>query len=171
MTDVTRNSCLFAVTSTDMSHAFERTRSSYCCVFSTHRHQASTAVKHTQSVCPCRFVILATQESHKIPGAYGVYSCVWRLCVVFLEHGGGALGIFKSPVCTYNQAWTLSLSASHYFSFLSKRSGRRMPPAERSALYIRRNAFSYVLLTININSCSTISWSFGDVNPNPRRSI
>ena len=26
------------------------------------------------------------------------------------------------------------LSASHYFSFLSKRSGRRMPPAERSAL-------------------------------------
>ena len=25
---------------------------------------------------------------------------------------------------------------SHYFSFLSKRSGRRMPPAERSALYI-----------------------------------
>ena len=27
------------------------------------------------------------------------------------------------------------LSASHYFSFLSKRSGRRMPPAERSALY------------------------------------
>ena len=27
------------------------------------------------------------------------------------------------------------LSASHYFSFLSKRSGRRMPPAKRSALY------------------------------------
>ena len=65
-------------------------------------------------------------------------TCVWRLWVVFLEHGGGALGIFKSPVCTYNQAWTFSLSASHYFSFLSKRSGRRMPPAERSALYIIR---------------------------------
>ena len=29
-----------------------------------------------------------------------------------------------------------SLSASHCFSFLSKRSGRRRPPAERSALYI-----------------------------------
>ena len=28
------------------------------------------------------------------------------------------------------------MSASHYFSFLSKRSGRRMPPEERSALYI-----------------------------------
>ena len=59
---------------------------------------------------------------------------VW---VVFLEHGGGALGIFKSPVYTYNQAWTFSLFDSHYFSFQSKRSGRRMPPAERSALYIR----------------------------------
>ena len=61
---------------------------------------------------------------------------MWRLWVVFLEHGGGALGIFKSPVCTYNQAWAFSLSASHSFGFLSKRSGRRMPPAERSALYI-----------------------------------
>ena len=29
-----------------------------------------------------------------------------------------------------------SFSASHYFSFLSKRSGWRMPPAERSALYV-----------------------------------
>ena len=29
-----------------------------------------------------------------------------------------------------------SFPASHYFSFLSKRSGRRMPPAERSALYL-----------------------------------
>ena len=66
---------------------------------------------------------------------YAVYSCVWRLWVVFLEHGDVALGIFKSPVCTYNQAWSLSLSASHYFCFLSERSGRRMPPAVRSALY------------------------------------
>ena len=57
---------------------------------------------------------------------------VWRLWVVFLKHGGGALGIFKSPVCTYNQAWTFSLSASYYFSFLSKRSGRRMPPASEA---------------------------------------
>ena len=42
---------------------------------------------------------------------------MWRLWFVFLEHGGVALGIFKSPVCTYNQAWTFSLSASQYFSF------------------------------------------------------
>ena len=36
---------------------------------------------------------------------------------------------------TINQTWTFSYSASHYFSFLAIRSGRRMPPAERSALY------------------------------------
>ena len=40
---------------------------------------------------------------------------------------------FKSPVCTTIKHGLL-FSASHYFSFLSKRSGRRMPPAERSAL-------------------------------------
>ena len=37
---------------------------------------------------------------NKMPGTYAVYSCVWCLWVVFLEHGGGAPGIFKSPVCT-----------------------------------------------------------------------
>ena len=104
-------------------------------------------VQHTQ--CPCRFVILATKalqsqasrqtyvytsriQDTRYIQTYAVYSCVWRLWVVSLEHGGGALGIFKSPVWTYNQAWTFSLPSSHYFSFLSKRSGRRMPPAERS---------------------------------------
>ena len=49
---------------------------------------------------------------------YAVYSCVWRLWGVFLEHGGGALGIFKSPVSTYNQSWTF---VRFTFSFLSKR--------------------------------------------------
>ena len=74
------------------------------------------------------------RDTRYIHTLYVVYSCVWRLWVVFLEHGGGALGIFKSPACIYNQAWTFSLSASHYCPILSKRSGRRMPPAERSAL-------------------------------------
>ena len=35
-----------------------------------------------------------------------------------------------------------SFSASHHFSFLSKRSGRRMPPAERIALYKHTWIFS-----------------------------
>ena len=46
------------------------------------------------------------RRKYKIPGTYAVYSCVWGLWVVFLERGGEALGIFKSPVCTYNQPWT-----------------------------------------------------------------
>ena len=37
----------------------------------------------------------------------------------------GALGIFKSPVCTHNQAWTFSFCPLH-----------TMTPAERSALYV-----------------------------------
>ena len=53
----------------------------------------------------------------------GTYSCVWRLWVVFLEYGCGALGIFNSPAFTSNQSYD-PLSASHYFSFLSKRSKR-----------------------------------------------
>ena len=37
------------------------------------------------------------------------------------------------------------LSASHYFLFLSKRSGRRMPPAERSALYYILHLVFYIV--------------------------
>ena len=74
-------------------------------------------------------------------------SCVWRPWDVFLEHGGGALGTFKSPNCTYNQAWTFSSSTSHYFCFLGKRSGRRMPPAERSAFYLSLTLYQYTLTT------------------------
>ena len=62
VTAVTRNSRLFAVTSTTCSTPLKDLEV-YCWVFSTHRHQASTTVKHTQSVRPCPFVILATKES------------------------------------------------------------------------------------------------------------
>ena len=69
---------------------------------------------------------------------------MWRPSF-FLKHGGGTLGIVKSPVCNYNLEKTTfnhgPLSASHnlmyFFSFLSERSGRRRPPAERSALHIQ----------------------------------
>ena len=44
------------------------------------------------------------------------------LRVVFQERGGGAIGIFKSPDCTYNQSWTSVLGTSivgstSYFRF------------------------------------------------------
>ena len=136
-----------------MFHAFKRTSS---CVFSTHRHEASTfnSPAHPVSVRAdssssrqwtlnshkLRDRHVYIHRKYKIPGAYirGILicTCVWRLRVVFLEHGGGALGLFISLVCTYLQSsMDLSLSASHYLSFLSKRIGRRMPPAEQSAFY------------------------------------
>ena len=71
---------------------------------------------------------------------------MWRPSCFLLNHGGGALGNIKSPVCNYdNNKKTIfnhgPLSASHsnlmYFSFLSERIGRRRSPAERSALYVR----------------------------------
>ena len=76
----------------------------------------------------------------------------WRPSCFLLNHGGGTLGFIKSPVCNYDQnkknyiyiyiciqSWTSVGFAYYsnlmYFSFLSERSGRRGPPAERSALY------------------------------------
>ena len=83
-------------------------------------------IQHTQ--CPCRFVILATkalqsQASRQtyiyIANAtrYQVHTRYTHACgvwVVFLEHGGGALGIFKSPVCTYLRSNHGPLSASRF---------------------------------------------------------
>ena len=95
------------------------------------------------------FYTYASTTRYKVH-TYAVYSCVWRLWVVFLERDGGALGIFKSPVRTYDHAWT----------FLSKRSRRRMPPAKRSALYVllvhnsMRRVVSYQVLGV-VRACST----------------
>ena len=68
---------------------------------------------------------------------------MWRPSCFSLKHGGGTLGIIKSPVCNYNHRKEATfnhgpLSASHnlmYFFFLSERGGRRRPPPHRSALY------------------------------------
>ena len=62
---------------------------------------------------------------------YGVVLIHEASSCFYLKHGGGALGIAKSPVCNYNEITTINhgpLSASHnfmYFSFLSERGGRR----------------------------------------------
>ena len=59
------------------------------------------------------------------------------------------------------QAWTFSLSASHYFCFLSKRSarsGRRMLPAERSALYIVRIILCFTFLFVYHSYFCHSSW-------------
>ena len=107
VTHVTRNSRLFAVTST-------------------------TCSTHTQSVSvpihPIETDIYIHIANTRYEGyTYAVYSCVWRLWVVFLEHGGGGLLAFSC------RQFALTIMD---FSFPSKGSGQRMPPAERSALYL-----------------------------------
>ena len=117
-------------------------------------------IQHTQ--CLCRFVVLATKAllSQASRQTY-IYIYTWQIqqlisthylstwyahacCVrvVQMEQGGGALGIFKPPVCTYlyNQSRTfcqLHICTVYILPPWSKRSGRRMPPAKRSALYER----------------------------------
>ena len=96
-------------------------------------------VQHAQ--CPCRVVILAPKAllSHASRQTYTFIANTWLvqdtrcihprfthacgLWVVLLEHGGGALGIFKSPICTYNQSWPFVRFP--LFLSLSKRNGRR----------------------------------------------
>ena len=72
-------------------------------------------------------------------GVVLIYVCGIR--AVFLKHGGGALGIVKSPVCNYNHRKTKinhgPLPASHSlmdFSFLSERKCR--PRSQAPCMYI-----------------------------------
>ena len=78
-----------------------------------------------------------------MPGTY-IRGIVMRVASVGCFPGAWRRGSWHfqvATVCTYNQVpgTDFSFSASHHFSFLSKRSGQRMPPAERSALYIIRS--------------------------------
>ena len=105
-------------------------------------------IQHTQ--CPCRFVILATKalQSQASRQTYIYIASATRYQVHTRYTHGVASGLFSWSMAARLLAFSSRqfaltinhgpLFASHYFSFLSKRSGRRMPPAERSALYIIR---------------------------------
>ena len=147
-----KNSRLFAVTSTTCSTPIKQLRTCVrvVAVFSPPidiqealvQHTVSVPIRHPSDKSSVRIVTsfeadlyIIHRKYNEIPGtSIYIRGIIMRVASVgfFLEHAGGALGIFKSPVCTYNQAGPLS--ASHYFSLLSKRSGRRMPPAHRSGL-------------------------------------
>ena len=60
---------------------------------------------------------------------------VFGVCGLFSWSKAAGLLAFSSRQFARTIKLDFSLSASHYFSFLSERSGRRMQPAERSALY------------------------------------
>ena len=81
--------------------------------------------------------------------AYGIL-CIWHPRCFSRSMAVGVLALPKSSFCT---CYREPLSASHnllYFSFLSERSGRRMPPAERSAL------LTYVLALLRQNQRDSI---------------
>ena len=104
-----------------------------CCVFktvfSTHPHPASTidSPAHPVSVPShpsgkssvvtsfetdtATYTYIANTTRYQVHTRYTHACGVW---VVFLEHGGGALGIFKSPVCTYLRSNHGPLSASRF---------------------------------------------------------
>ena len=108
----------------------------------------------TPSLCPCRFVILATKKalnSHKLRDRH-VYASqiqdtrqvhtyirgiLMRVASVGCFPGAWRWGSWHFQVASLHlqSSMNLYLSASQYFSFLSKRSGRHTPPAERNALY------------------------------------
>ena len=107
VTDVTKNSGPFTVTSTTCSTLL-------LAVFFPPIDTQQALGQHTE--CPCRFVMLATKSSvvtsfetgicihskfSKIPGTYAVYTYACGVWVVFLEYGCGALGIVKSPCLLY----------------------------------------------------------------------
>ena len=150
VTDVTENSRrLVAATSTTCSTLVTA-------VFESPIDIQQALVQHTQSVSvPIRRPSDKNSVSHKLRDrhivriyivntttcqvhiSYAVYSRVWRLCVVFLEHGGGALGIFKSPVCTYNQAWTFLYPLHTVFpSSASAAGGVGRPLSEAPCIYM-----------------------------------
>ena len=103
-------------TAVSLCHFNQMFHAGDCCVFktvfSTHRHPASTVnspahpvsvpIRHpgdkSSAVTSLETDIYLHRKRNKTPGGTYTHACgVW---VVFLEHGGGALGIFKSPVCT-----------------------------------------------------------------------
>ena len=113
VTDVTKNSRLLAVTSTTCSTLLLPG----CCVcfdcFSTHRHPAhpvSVPIRHPRD--NSSVVTSFERDIYNVASTTRCEAnrrCTHHACavrVVFLERGGGALGIVKSPVCTYNRPWT-----------------------------------------------------------------
>ena len=132
-----------------------------CCVFSTHRHPASTieCSAHPVSV-PIRHdgdrssVVTSFEtgtcihrEYNKIPGTYAVYTHACGVWVVFLEYGCGALGIFKSPAFTYNQ----SCPPFRFTLFFLPEQPQRAAYAARGA---KRLAYSYQNLQSVSYACS-----------------
>ena len=144
--DATKNRCLFAVTSTTCPTLLKqilRTSYSSFAVFSPPDIQQGL-VQHSKSVS---VPIHPSDKSSEWPQAS-------RQAYIYTSHIRGILdargvwvvfsgvrwrGSWHFQVASWHLQSIMDLRPLHtifYFSFLSKRSGRRKPPAERSALYV-----------------------------------
>ena len=118
MTDATKNSRLFAVSSTTCSAL-----PLFLCVFKLffppidiqHSHRVSVPTRYSRE----KNSVVTSFETDLYMHIAGTtrytryeleqrYTCGVR--VVVLEHGGGALGVFKSPVCTHLQSINPSIN-------------------------------------------------------------
>ena len=98
------------------------------------------------AVCSLPFFLVVSERTTRSV-------CMWRPSCFSPKHGGGAVGLVNSPVCfDYNNKKPHSIMGLCplriiwcTFPSLRERRVRRMPPAERSALYKLR-------LTIRMNT-------------------
>ena len=142
MTDVTKNSRLFAGTSTTCS-----TLLLAVCVCLEQRF-TPIDIQHIQ--CLCRFVILETRSSIVTSFETGIYTSQLQQGTRYIRASSRMWRLGCFPEAWRRRSCHFQVASSHLqsmmnpcplhtifiFSFLSKRSKRRMPPAERSALYI-----------------------------------
>ena len=139
VTDVTKNSRLFTVASTtcsmllklvavfsppiDIRHALGQHTQSVSVPI---RHPSDTSSVYSQASRQTYIYIANTQQDTRY-----IRAILLRVASVGCFPGAWRWGSWHFQVIKHGP-----LSASHYFSFLSKRSGRRMSPRERIALYI-----------------------------------
>ena len=130
LTDLTKNSRPFVFSSTTCFTLL---------LAATHRHPASTSPARSVSV-PIRHP--SDKSSVFTSFETGIYLCIahtryTHACGVWVVSWSAVAGLLAFSSRQYTPTINRGpLSASHCCSLLSKRSGRRMPPAERSALLI-----------------------------------
>ena len=142
-----------------MFHAFKKNYQVVTsAVFAPPIDTQQAPLQHTQSVSvPIRYpsdqssapsfetdiYIHIHRKFNKIQGTYAVYSCVWRLWVAFLQLDGGALGIFKSPVCTsYNHG----LFFFRFTLFFLPEQAQRTANAARGAKRLVENTTTFLVI-------------------------
>ena len=146
---VTLNSCLFAVTSATCSTLLKQLLI-VTTVFAPpiDMQQALATPSQCADSSSCRQKLCT--RSHKlrdiyIPGKSHIQQdtryirgILMRVASVGCFPGAWRLGSWHFQVASLHlqSSTDFLFSASDYYSFLGKRSGRRMPPAERSALYL-----------------------------------